>query len=69
MLDIAPRQPFGQRATAAAPRFPLRRYRARGLILGRVRATRGDDVGQHLVEPQLELLDLARQPLRGTPER
>ncbi|MDB5382345.1 MAG: hypothetical protein JWO26_1977 [Rhodospirillales bacterium] len=64
MLDIPPGQGLRQRATATAQHFLLGCQAAGGLVLGVTGAARGGNVGQHLIEPQLELFDLARQALR-----
>ena len=63
VFDVAPGQVLGQRATATAGRLLLRRVGASGCVLGVVLAACGHEIGQHVVEPQLELLDLARQAL------
>lgn len=68
MLDIPPRQAVREWAAAASTRLLLRRLGAGSLVLGIVRAARSGDVGQHLFEPQLQLLDLARPALRRSPE-
>jgi hypothetical protein len=68
VLDITSRQAVRQRLAATAWRLLLGCLGGDGLVLGVVGTARGGDVGQHLVEPQLQLLDLARQALRRSAE-
>ena len=68
VLDIPPRQAVRQRLATTAPCLLLGRLGTGRLVLGVILAARSSDVGQHLVEPQLQLLDLARQALRRWPE-
>ena len=67
VLDVAAQQILRERLAATARRLLVRCLGSCGFVLGVFCAARGGDVGQHLIEPQLKLRDLVRQPLRRLP--